>query len=96
MTGGDYGPIFMADNLIVTPWTTPYARIDKISAMSGGHMLLQGASNPFAVIKVQTTDNLAKSFVDLASITVGSDGTWQFEDVDASLYPRRFYRVVYP
>ena len=96
VTGGDYGPIFMADNLVVTPWTTPYARIDSVAKMNNGHILLRGASVPFATITVEATANLAQSFTFLASVTVASDGTFQFEDANAASFQARFYRVVYP
>ena len=94
VTGGDYGPIFMVDNLTVTPWTASYARIDSIAKNGVGPMMLRGVSVPFANVTVLSTTNLTQSFQMLGSATVGSDGSFQFEDTDS--YATRFYRVTYP
>ena len=97
VTGGDYGPIFMADNLVVTPWTAPYARIDSLIEMAGtGHMLLQGASVPLATVTVEATTSLAQPFSFLATVSVAANGAFLFDDPDSPGLPARFYRVTYP
>ena len=93
----NYGVIFMADNLVVTPWSAPYARIDSLGKDNAtGHMILRGVSIPFATITVKATDALANAFTFLANVTAASDGSFQFEDMDASSFTARFYRVTYP
>jgi hypothetical protein len=94
-TGGDYGPIFMADNLVVTVWTAPYVRIDSVATMSNGHIMLQGAGTPLATVTVQATPDLKQQFTFLGTAVVAGDGSFQFEDT-APVFPSRFYRVVYP
>lgn len=92
----NWGPIFMADNLVVTPWTAPYARVDSLVKMINGNTLLRGVSVPLATVTVEATSSLTQPFTFLATVSVAGDGTFQFEDVDALLYSSRFYRVIYP
>ena len=94
VTGGDYGPIFMADNLAVTPWTLPYARIDSVAKSLAGSMVLRGVSVPFATVTISSTTSLSQPFQFLANVTVAGDGSFQFEDIDPVNV--RFYRVTYP
>jgi hypothetical protein len=96
VTGGDYGPIFMADNLVVTPWTAPYVHLEAPSKMINGSILLHGVSVPLATVTVEATTTLTQPFTFLATVSVAGDGTFQFEDLFASLYTSRFYRVTYP
>ncbi|MGZ5552450.1 MAG: hypothetical protein ACXWHF_02300 [Chthoniobacterales bacterium] len=90
----NYGTIFMADNLVVTPWSAPYARVDSLTKMANGHTMLQGVSVPLATVTIEETTTLTQPFAYLATVSVASDGSFQFEDSDA--LPMRFYRVVYP
>jgi hypothetical protein len=85
-----------ADNLVVTPWTAPYVRLESPSKMLNGNLLLHGVSVPLATITVEASDSLTQPFAFLATVSVGRDGAFQFEDVEAPLYPTRFYRATYP
>ena len=95
-TGGDYGVIFMADNLVVTPWSAPYARIDSVTATVQGHTIITGVCVPFGTVTITATATLAQQFNYLGSAVAGGDGSFQFEDPDAASFPTRFYRVTYP
>ena len=92
----NYGPIFLTDNFIVTPWTAPYARIDSLAKIDNSHTMLQGVSLPLATVTIQATTTLKVPFTFLTTVPVAADGTFQFEDAGAALFSTRFYRAIYP
>jgi len=95
-TQENYGVIFVADNLLVTPWSAPYARIDSLITTLAGHTLITGVTVPFGMVTITATQNLSQQFDYLASTIAGGDGSFQFEDIYAPLFNERFYRVTYP
>ena len=95
-TGGDYGVIFWADNLQITPWSAPYARIDSLSPIYADHMLITGVTVPFGSPTIKATGALTQQFEFLGTATAAGDGSFQFEDLNAPSFTARFYRVTYP
>ena len=93
-TGGDYGPIFMADNLAVTPWSAPYVRVDSVTRNPAGNIVVSGVTVPFGSVTVTSTTSLTQPFQSPVTVMAAGDGSYQFEDTDP--VPTRFYRVSYP
>lgn len=80
---------------LLTP-APPELRITSVSETTNGHIMVKGFGAPFQSHDVEVTADLGEPFVRIATITAGSDGALQFEDVDAGGMSRRFYRFVYP
>jgi hypothetical protein len=71
--------------------------VASTSRLPNGHMLLQCAGAPSATNRIEVSTTLgAGSFATLASVNVDGTGAFQFEDVNASGFPQRFYRVAFP
>ena len=71
-------------------------RITSIRRLENGHVLIRGEGTPAQQYAVQAANDLKSPFVQLATMVAANDGTLQFEDSDASNFPRRFYRFVAP
>ncbi len=71
-------------------------KITSIAPVNSGHMLLQFLGVPNRSHTVQVSPDLMIPFTFLSSVTAGPDGTFQFEDVNANNFARRFYRLTFP
>ena len=71
-------------------------KIIASSLLPNGHFHLQCLGVPNFAHTVQTTTDLLMPFSFLATVPAAADGTFQFDDANASSSPRRFYRVTFP
>ena len=94
----DYGTIFMADNMIVTPAPAPIL-------LTGPALLASGAFQftftnwPRLTFTAFGTTNLTLAFsnwTSLGAVTEVSSGQFQFTDLQATNIQPRFYRVSSP
>jgi len=67
-----------------------------IKRLTNGHILLQCLGVPNRSHTIQASPSLTTAFSFLASSTAAADGTFQFEDVNAPGFTRRFYRLTFP
>jgi hypothetical protein len=91
----DYGPIFMADNLWVTPTPPPIVLAD--AQVVGGAFQFSFAYTPATTLNVLAATNPslpASNWAIIGGMTEISPGLFQFSDVNATNYTRRFYQVV--
>jgi hypothetical protein len=98
VTGGDYGPVFMADNMRVTP--APMPPVLEHAAMLGSAGFRFSFTNwtglSFTVLAASDPGLPAGSWTVLGSATELSAGLYQFTDSQATNSPHRFYRVTSP
>jgi hypothetical protein len=97
-TGGDWGPIFMADNMLVTPAPQPIV-LTGVALPAGGGFQLNFAAVSAASFSVLATTNLMlppSNWPVLGTATEVSPGQYQFTDFAATNAARQFYRVQSP
>lgn len=98
VTGGDYGPIFMADNMVVTPAPPPVVLAHAAMPVPGAFQFdftnVPGGS--FTVLASSNPTLAITNWSALGTATEISPGQYQFTDVQAANYPLRFYRVSSP
>ena len=70
--------------------------IASTTRIAGGTIRLQGQGLPNVVYTIQATANLTQTFGSIGSVTSAADGTFQFDDTNASSFTQRFYRVKTP
>lgn len=98
VTGGDYGPIFMVDNMVITPMPKPTPPI----VLQGGTILADGSfqfsftNNPSSSFVIWATSDLSLpldqwSFAGNAAEI--ASGQYQCTDPGASVAAQRFYCV---
>jgi hypothetical protein len=97
-TGGDYGPIFMADNMVVTLAPSPpvltNATLLRDGAFTFAFSGTAGAS--FTVFATTNASLPSASWLSLGPATETSAGLFQFTDPSAPGISQRFYRVRSP
>ena len=71
-------------------------KIISITRLPNGHILLNCLGAPNVLDTVQVSPDLVTSFTTLATVMADSTGAFQFEDVDAGSFSKRFYRLTYP
>jgi len=98
VTGGDYGTIFMADNMVVTPAPPPVVLANAVMPVKGAFRFdftnAPGAS--FTVLASTNPVLPVASWTALGNATEISSGQYQFTDLQAANYPQRYYRVSSP
>jgi hypothetical protein len=98
VTGGDYGPVFMADNMMVTPAPPPIILTGAVKLSNGAFQF--GFTNaPGGTNTVLVTTNLARSQANWTVLGVAaeiSSGQYQFTDLQATNSPNRYYVVRSP
>jgi hypothetical protein len=97
-TGGDYGPIFMADNMVVTPAPSPPV-LTNAAKSPNGDFSFAFSGTAGASFTVFATTNLSLSlsgWMDLGPATESSLGQFQFTDSPAPGTSQRFYHVRSP
>lgn len=97
-SGENWGPIFMVDNLLVTPVPTPMV-LEQATILADGTFQFIFTHTPGAICKVLTSTNLAlpaAGWSELGTATEISSGQYQFTDAGATDQPLRFYRVRSP
>ena len=98
VTGGDYGPIFMADNMVVTPAPPPII-LDHLTKTVGGAFQFAFTNTPGATFTVLASTNPALPLANwriVGSVSETSAGSYQFADRSATNCPACFYRVRTP
>jgi hypothetical protein len=98
VTGGDWGPIFMADNMWVTPVPPPIV-LEQATVLTDGSFQFGFTHLPGGSYSVLTSTNPALRIADwtaLGSATEISPGQYQFTDANATNRPMCFYRVSSP
>jgi probable HAF family extracellular repeat protein len=71
-------------------------RITSITRLTNGHVLIKGVGTPSQTYAVQATSDVRTAFVQLATMMAANDGELQFEDAEAAIFSKRFYRFVAP
>jgi hypothetical protein len=98
VTGGDWGPIFMADNMIVTPAPPPIVLVNAAMPVAGTFQFdftnAPGAS--FTVLASPDPTLSGTNWTALGAATEMSPGQYQFTDLQATNHAQRFYRVSSP
>lgn len=97
-TGGDWGPIFMADNMAVTPAPAPIV-ITSAMTLSNGAFQVTFTNVPSATFSVLAALTPALPLVDwtlLGGASEVSPGQYQFTDLQATNSSLRFYRIHSP
>lgn len=97
-TGGDYGPIFMADNMTATPAPPPAVLAHAVMPAKGAfHFDFTNSPGGSFTVLASTNPTLAvTNWTVLGAATEVSPGQYQFTDAQAANYPQRFYRVSSP
>jgi hypothetical protein len=98
VTGGDWGPIFMADNMTVTSAPPPVVLANAAMTVAGAFQF-DFTNAPGGGFTVWASSDPALSVTNwaiLGSATEISPGQYQFADLQATNHPRRFYRVSSP
>ncbi len=75
--------------------TIKYAPVSTIKRQPSGSMLLQFPGFPGQSCGLEATTNFL-SWATLGLVPADTNGLFQFEDTNATLYPARFYRWHYP
>jgi hypothetical protein len=72
-------------------------KVSLLGRASNGDMILQCIGVPNAVNRIEASTTLSPgSFSTIATINVDGTGQFQFRDLNAGTFPKRFYRVAYP
>ena len=94
----DYGVIFLADNMTVTPAPPPII-VTNVVKLANGPFRFSFTATPNAPFTVFGATNPALPFSNwaaLVGLTEAPAGHFQFTDWQATNMPRRFYRVSSP
>ena len=98
VTGGDYGTIFMADNMVVTPAPLP-AVLGQATRQANGPFQFAFTNFTGITFTVLVSTNPAlpvANWTVLGAATEISPGHYQFADLQAANHPQCFYRVRSP
>jgi uncharacterized delta-60 repeat protein len=75
----------------------PVLRLNSITPLANGHLLLHGEGVPGGTHTLQKSTTLASgSFSPLAPVTATAGGEWQYEEANTSGGNAGFYRLSYP
>jgi len=98
VTGGDWGPIFLADNMAVTP-APPAIILSQATRLANGNFQFTFTNTPGTSFTVFCSTNMLLAFTSwylLGSPVETSSGNYQFTDLQATNRPQCFYRVSSP
>lgn len=98
VTGGDYGPVFLADNMAVTP-ASPAIILSQATMLANGNFQFTFTNTPSTSFTVFYSTNMSLSFTNwylLGSAVELSAGTYQFTDLQTINRSKCFYRVRSP
>jgi len=98
VTGGDYGPIFMADNMQVTAAPPPILLVEATMLPNGAFQFAftNAPGGRFSVLVSTNPVTPLTSWTALGGVAEISPGQYQFTDSQATNWPSRFYRVTGP
>jgi hypothetical protein len=97
-TGGDWGPVFMVDNMRVTPVPPPII-LQQPEVLAGGSFRLSFTQPPGQTFAVFGTTNAGLPFsqwTSLGAVTEVAPGQYQFTDPNMASKKGQFYRVSSP
>ena len=94
----DYGTIFLADNMIVTPAPPPLILAGTTTLPDGAFQFsfTNTPNTPFTVFGATNPALPFSSWTALPGLTEAPPGQFQFTDSQAVSLPHRFYRVTSP
>lgn len=95
VTGGDYGPIFLAGNMAVTP-APPAMVLSQAAKLVNGNFQFMFTNTPSTNFTVFCLTNISLPFTNWylpGSPVELSAGSYQFTDLQATNRPQCFYRV---
>jgi hypothetical protein len=98
VTGGDWGPIFLADNMSVTLAPPPIV-LSQMARLTNGTFQFAFANTPSSTFTVLATTNMAlpiANWSNLGGVTEISPGQFQFSDSQPTNMSQRFYRISSP
>jgi hypothetical protein len=97
-TGGDWGPIFMADNMMVTPLPPPVvlAGMTRLAAGGFGFTFTNAPGRSFNVCASTNAMLPLNSWAVLGTATEIAPGQYQFTDLSAATKRQQFYCVRSP
>ena len=98
ITGGDWGPIFMADNMEVTLAPPPIV-LTSAAKLANGAFQFAFTHTPNTTFTVLAAANPALSITNwdvLGGVTEIASGQYQFADLEAINHPHRFYCIRLP
>ncbi len=98
VTGGDFGTIFIADNMLITPVPPPIV-LEQPVRLADGTFLFSFANVPganFTVLSSSDPSVPVASWTPLGAATEVSSGQYRFIDAQATNSSRCFYRVTSP
>lgn len=98
VTGGDYGTIFIADNMSITP-APPSLVLEQAVRLADGSFQFSCTNSPgstFTILAASDLDLPLASWIVLGASTETAPGQYQFADTLAGSASRRFYRVRSP
>lgn len=98
VTGGDWGPIFMADNMTVTPAPPPVVLANAATPVTGAFQFdfTNAPGGSFTVLASPDPMLSITNWTVLGSAAEISPGQYQFTDLQTTNHPQRFYRVSSP
>ena len=94
----NYGPIFLADNMLVTPAALPMHLANPVTLPSGEFRFAftNWPNLPFSAFGATNPALPFSNWLSLGSVTESSPGSFLFIDLQATNFTRRFYRVSSP
>ena len=98
VTGGDYGPVFMADNMAITPAPPPII-LSAPTRLANGAFQFSFTNLPGRAFTVYASTNAALPFstwLPLTGLNENPPGQYEFTDPQAASTAQRFYRVTSP
>jgi hypothetical protein len=98
ITSGDYGPVFLADNMIITPAPPPVV-LGQVIKLSNGAVQFAFTNTPGTSFTVLASTNLTEplaSWLVLGAPAELSSGQYQFSHLQATNSGYWFYRIRSP
>ncbi len=94
----DYGTIFLADNMIVTPAPPPLILAGMTTLPNGSFQFsfTNAPNTPFTVLGATNPALPFSNWTALPGLTEAPPGQFQFTDSQAASFSQRFYRVTSP
>ncbi len=71
-------------------------KITSITRLPNGHIVLECVGLPNQLNIIEASPDLIVPFTFLGSVMADGSGSFQYEDVDAGSFTKRFYRLTYP
>jgi hypothetical protein len=73
-----------------------FVKVTSQHRATNGHYLINGRTAPSTTINIQASPDLVQPFLTIGTATSDASGTFEFEDVNAASFSKRFYRASYP